>query len=407
MSINLRRKVIGSLIASAVAISMIPAMAFADSTTINAMPTSAVNVDQEGQTVTTGTRGGGITISVTGLDSNIGNNWGIGVGYTEGGVYTFTLDETAYPDYAITKIEIGIGGMGNCEYSNDSTTGWDTTKFSANSTFTWAGTPTNEVSLALTATGAQGDSHYVNLNSITVYVDIPVSAFSVVDSEGSTSGYMCMGEELPLIVSWDPETTTYDMTQITWSVSPETEDVRVQDLGEGNYIVVADTTGEFVITATVTGHPEVTASYTVTIANEVEVLRLFYPDTGEHLYTIDRGEAEYLANRGWTIEGTAWTTPSISSIAVYRLFNPNNGEHLYTADEGEAAHLETLGWRIEGTAWYAHDDSGVPVYRVFNPSATTNTHLITSDEGEIAHLVSQGWQNEGTAMYACPELAIA
>ncbi|MBP3810468.1 MAG: hypothetical protein ILA15_07035 [Clostridiales bacterium] len=403
MSINLRRKVVGSLIASAVAISMIPAMAFADSTTINAMPTSAVNVDQEGQTVTTDTRGGGVTISVTGLGSNIGNNWGIGVGYTEGGVYTFTLDETAYPDYAITKIEIGIGNMANCEYNNDSTTGWDTTKFSANSTFTWAGTPTNKVSLALTATGAQGDNHYVNLSSITVYVDIPVSAFSVVDSEDSTSGYMCVGDEFPLFIDYDPETTTYDMTKITWSVSPETEDVRVEDLGEGDYIVVADTTGEFVITATVTGHPEVTASYTVTIADEVEVLRLFYPDTGEHLYTIDMGEAAYLEEHGWSIEGSAWTTPSISSIAVYRLFNDNNGEHLYTADEGEAAYLETLGWKIEGIAWYAHDDTGVPVYRVFNPSATTNTHLITADEGEIDHLVNAGWKLEGVAMYACPD----
>lgn len=400
MSFNLRRKVIGSLIASAVAFSMIPAMAFADTT-----GSQAVQVSISGTMVATADTpaeqtSNGITFTVAGDNSQASGNW-IGVG-ASGGTYTISIDkEGAYAGGVITGVEIPLNGnFISCNFVSGE--GWDANSFASGSTFTWSGDPTTSVSFTLAP--GEGQSHYFNYSSITVYVLVPVDEFAVVGADGKTSGDMFVGDELPIFLDYVPENTTYDLSTVSWSVSPETEDVRVSTDEGGNYIVVADTTGVFEITATLV---DVSATFTVYVGVEVDVLRLFYPDTGEHLYTIDMGEAAYLEERGWTIEGTAWTTPSISSTPVYRLFNENNGEHLYTADEGEAAHLETLGWKLEGTAWYAHDDSGVPVYRVFNPSATTNTHLITSDEGEIAHLVSQGWQNEGTAMYACPELAIA
>ena len=127
--------------------------------------------------------------------------------------------------------------------------------------------------------------------------------------------------------------------------------------------------------------------------------RLYNPYSGEHFFTNDTEEHEYLVSLGWKKEGEAWNSPKTSNTEVYRLYNPFSGVHFYTSDKGECEYLASLGWNKEGTAWYSDDSKGKPVYRLFNPYVTIGTHHYTTDKSEYEYLKSVGWIQEGEAWY--------
>ncbi len=52
--------------------------------------------------------------------------------------------------------------------------------------------------------------------------------------------------------------------------------------------------------------------------NTQTMLRLFNPNTGEHLYTGDESEKDILVGWGWQYEGEAWISPLMSNTPVYR-----------------------------------------------------------------------------------------
>ena len=199
-----------------------------------------------------------------------------------------------------------------------------------------------------------------------------------------------------------------DWEVTSWS-SDDTDIATVTKADDGSGQVVA-------LAATDEGEPvEITAVITDTVTQETweatfemniaevpatTMFRLFYEDTGEHLYTANAGERDYLKNHGWNYEGGAWLTPTTSNTPVYRLFNPNNGEHFYSSNLGEIEGLVAIGWRNEDIAFYADDFRTVAVYRLFNPAAQSNTHIYSTDAGEISYLVAHGWLNEGPAFYA-------
>lgn len=132
---------------------------------------------------------------------------------------------------------------------------------------------------------------------------------------------------------------------------------------------------------------------------DTAMLRMYNPYSGEHLYTSDQNEKEYLQISGWNYEGLAWIESSKAKTPVYRLYNPLSGEHHYTMDEGEKDYLAGIGWNYEGVGWKSSDD-GTPVYRLFNPNNPgPAAHHYTTDAYERSVLISTGWNDEGIGWY--------
>lgn len=131
----------------------------------------------------------------------------------------------------------------------------------------------------------------------------------------------------------------------------------------------------------------------------VQILRLYNPNSGEHLYTNDLNEYSVLSSIGWVTEGGAWISPSLSNNPVFRLYNPFSGDHHYTLSDNEYQSLSGLGWVREGIAWYGDDDGSVKLFRFFNPNVSVGTHHYTSSAEERMRMVSDGWVYEGLAWF--------
>ncbi|WP_251867305.1 C39 family peptidase [Enterococcus malodoratus] len=87
------------------------------------------------------------------------------------------------------------------------------------------------------------------------------------------------------------------------------------------------------------------------------------------------------------------------TIAIYRVYNPNSGEHLHTMNLNEKNYLVKLGWRYEGIAWHT-PWAGMPMYRVFNPNSRgAGSHHYTMLLSERNALIKVGWRNEGISWY--------
>lgn len=131
----------------------------------------------------------------------------------------------------------------------------------------------------------------------------------------------------------------------------------------------------------------------------VQLYRLYNPNSGEHLYTSDTNERDTLRRLGWVYEGEAWVSPSTSQTVTYRLYNPNSGDHHFTTDKHEYDVLGSIGWKKEGLAWYGAAADGVALFRLFNPNVSVGTHHFTSSALERLRMVSDGWVYEGIAWY--------
>ncbi len=132
---------------------------------------------------------------------------------------------------------------------------------------------------------------------------------------------------------------------------------------------------------------------------EGTMYRMFNSYSGEHFYTADVGEANYLLSIGWNYESYAWRAPTSSDKPVYRLYNPDSGEHHYTTNEGEKDYLVMLGWNYEGIGWYSAS-YGQALYRLYNPNATgAGAHHYTTKATERDWLVSSGWNYDGIGWY--------
>lgn len=155
----------------------------------------------------------------------------------------------------------------------------------------------------------------------------------------------------------------------------------------------------------------------------VEVVRLFNPWNGDHLFTTDAKEVFNAEKAGWTNEGTVWkayghegdyrskfiTADGKCGTPVYRLFNQYTGEHLYTTSSEEYNTNVAGGWTGEGVSYYTvnakdgkpvkpEDDKKVllpnkvdSVYRMFNPFVQVGTHLYGGVE-ENAKCLADGWK---------------
>ncbi|MBR4454841.1 MAG: MBL fold metallo-hydrolase [Solobacterium sp.] len=133
----------------------------------------------------------------------------------------------------------------------------------------------------------------------------------------------------------------------------------------------------------------------------VDLFRVYNPNTGEHFYTTDMKERYMLVKAGWKYEGIGFTVPAESSEPVYRLYNPNAGDHHYTKFSDERDALVKAGWKDEGIGWYSDDAKTVKMYRLYNPNATgPGSHHYTGNPDEQKNLVDHGWKNEGIGFYS-------
>lgn len=131
----------------------------------------------------------------------------------------------------------------------------------------------------------------------------------------------------------------------------------------------------------------------------IPMLRVYNQYSGEHLYTQSPFERDSLVKLGWTDEGVAWVSPSVSKTPVYRLYNSYSGDHHYTTDINEYTALGAIGWTQEGTGFYSDDNQGMAVYRLFNSFVTIGTHHYTTSSAEYDALAKAGWTKENIAWY--------
>lgn len=131
----------------------------------------------------------------------------------------------------------------------------------------------------------------------------------------------------------------------------------------------------------------------------IQVYRVYNPNSGEHLHTMNANERNFLVNLGWRYEGVSMlVTPT--GHQLHRIYNPNSGEHHYTLNMNEINMLKRAGWRYEGIAWHT-PNSGVAIYRVYNPNTRgAGAHHYTMDANERDTLIRSGWRNEGISWYS-------
>ncbi len=159
-------------------------------------------------------------------------------------------------------------------------------------------------------------------------------------------------------------------------------------------------------TVTITGINNLQGSVPVTfniveVLDQMEVYRMYNPNSGEHFYTSAKEEKEALEKAGWKYEGIAFHSLSSSSHPLYRVYNPNAGDHHYTESTAERDHLIKVGWKEEGIAFYVTDQQGgVPLYRLYNPNAEAGAHHYTASVKERDFLITAGWKDEGVGFYA-------
>ncbi len=139
--------------------------------------------------------------------------------------------------------------------------------------------------------------------------------------------------------------------------------------------------------------------YRISVEVYANVYRLYNPNSGEHFFTVNNEERDWLTSLGWKYEGVAWYAPGKKENPVYRVYNPNAGDHHYTTSATEKDRLVSLGWRYEGIAFYSPEQGGTAIKRVYNPNAVAGSHFFTQNTDEYNYLVSVGWTAEGTGFY--------
>jgi hypothetical protein len=130
----------------------------------------------------------------------------------------------------------------------------------------------------------------------------------------------------------------------------------------------------------------------------IPIYRVYNPNSGEHLHTMNSFERDYLVRLGWRNEGISMRV-SNSGKQLFRIYNPNSGEHFYTLNAKERDNLKKYGWRYEGIAWLT-PVTGLPMYRVYNPNTRgAGAHHYMMLQSERDFLVRSGWRSEGISWY--------
>jgi len=196
------------------------------------------------------------------------------------------------------------------------------------------------------------------------------------------------------------DTTAPDTTEVIETPTTDNKQETVKEDSTANKNTTAATSQSQTTTvapkAAVAAAPkaETKAATVATIA----IYRVYNPNSGEHLHTMNLNEKNYLVKLGWRYEGISMRVP-LSGRQLFRIYNPNSGEHFFTLDGNERDNLKRAGWRYEGIAWHT-PWAGMPMYRVFNPNSRgAGSHHYTMLLSERNALIKVGWRNEGISWY--------
>lgn len=149
-------------------------------------------------------------------------------------------------------------------------------------------------------------------------------------------------------------------------------------------IVAAMSFGAVALPAANAGQPQ----------DQVPLLRLYNPYSGEHLFTTNSYEASDLVSRGWNSEKSDGLVNLKEGTPVFRLYNEWTGDHHYTSDTNEVNACIKQGWTNEGIQFCSDEDATTDVYSMYNPYATKFYHHYTADANEMAKMQSDGWRQE-------------
>ena len=147
-------------------------------------------------------------------------------------------------------------------------------------------------------------------------------------------------------------------------------------------------------------------------SHDILVYRLFHQTTGQHLYSSNQYEIDYLTGQsngvGFINEGLLYAVSPNADTDLYRFFNPLNGRHLYSSNKLERdslIHSQQTDFIYEGVAYqvFSSDISDssdlTAVHRFYNPD--NSSHFYTANQYELQTLASNfpHWINEGIAWY--------
>lgn len=149
-------------------------------------------------------------------------------------------------------------------------------------------------------------------------------------------------------------------------------------------IVAAMSFGAVALPAASAGQPQ----------DQVPLLRLYNPYSGEHLFTTNSYEASDLVSRGWHSEKSDGLVNLKEGTPVFRLYNEWTGDHHYTSDTNEVNACIKQGWTNEGVQFCSDEDATTDVYSMYNPYATKFYHHYTADANEMAKMQADGWRQE-------------
>lgn len=128
------------------------------------------------------------------------------------------------------------------------------------------------------------------------------------------------------------------------------------------------------------------------------IIRLYNPNTTEHLYTTNVNEGVALVNIGWKQEQESWLSVKNYGTPVYRLYNSSIDDHLFTSDKNETQVLTQNGWTLDNAGNPVFYSLGkMPVYRLYSP--VTRRHHLTVSKIEYDILPTRGWIQEGEGFY--------
>lgn len=149
-------------------------------------------------------------------------------------------------------------------------------------------------------------------------------------------------------------------------------------------IVAAMSFGAVALPAASAGQPQ----------DQVPLLRLYNPYSGEHLFTTNSYEAADLVSRGWNSEKSDGLVNLKEGTPVFRLYNEWTGDHHYTSDTNEVNACIKQGWTNEGIQFCSDEDATTDVYSMYNPYVTRFYHHYTADANEMAKMQADGWRQE-------------
>lgn len=121
----------------------------------------------------------------------------------------------------------------------------------------------------------------------------------------------------------------------------------------------------------------------------VRLFRAYNHNNVAHFFTTSQAEFENAVAHGFDDEtsgrggiGVMSTPLTVGALPLHRMYNPNTGEHYYTIDSNERDFLVSKGWNFEKDEGYVslfQEDCMVQIYRLYNN--VSGTHLYTESAG--------------------------